>query len=125
MDSHTLYIRTSHVQRTVESMTQVFTGLYPTEKGRAIPHFHLRLVSQENLYPNDDFCVYVFFLRSRVANVRRLKKLSEAYSVRAAEEWDPKLQAVSEALRKWVPDGITVNGRPKANGLLDTINSSL
>jgi len=28
-------------------------------------------------------------------------------------------------LKKWIPDGITVNGRPNATGILDTINSSL
>jgi hypothetical protein len=51
--------------------------------------------------------------------------LSEDYSVKAAEEWDPKLKVSSQVLQKWIPDGISVNGRPKATGILDTINSSL
>jgi hypothetical protein len=54
-----------------------------------------------------------------------LKKLSNEYSIKAAAEWDPKLVNASNTLRKFIPDGVTVNGRPKANGILDTINSSL
>ena len=45
--------------------------------------------------------------------------------MKAAVEWDPKLKISSQVLEKWIPDGISVNGRPKANGVLDTINSSL
>jgi hypothetical protein len=55
----------------------------------------------------------------------RLKKLSQEYSVKAATEWDSKLKASTQGLKKWIPDGVTVNGHPKANGVLDTINSSL
>lgn len=115
--------RTSHIQRTIESLTQVFTGLYPRDKAIAIPNFHLRLVHHENLYPNDDFCA--FSLLTWFLTLSRLKKLSEDYSVKAAEEWDPKLKVSSQVLQKWIPDGISVNGRPKATGILDTINSSL
>jgi hypothetical protein len=49
----------------------------------------------------------------------------EEYSVKAGNEWDAKLKESSGVLSKWIPNGITVNGRPKANGILDTINSSL
>jgi hypothetical protein len=48
--------RTSQLQRTVESMAQVYTGLYPSHQARAIPNFHIRLTNQENLYPNDNYC---------------------------------------------------------------------
>ena len=50
--------RSSHIQRTIESMTQLFSGLYPKNQAKAIPNFHVRLVNHENLYPNDDFCAY-------------------------------------------------------------------
>jgi len=66
--------------------------------------------------PNLGCCI----LRSR-----RLKKLSQLYSVKAGEEWDAKLKEWSEPLKKWIPNGITVNERLDAHGLLDTINSSL
>jgi hypothetical protein len=115
--------RTSHIQRTIESLTQVFTGLYPKDKATAVPNFHLRLVHQENLYPNDDFCAFSLF--GLLADYSHLKRLSEDYSVKAAKEWDPKLKISSQVLQKWIPDGISVNGRPKATGILDTINSSL
>jgi hypothetical protein len=111
------------MQRTLESMTQVFTGLYPPEHTRTIPNFCLRVVNLENLFPNDDFCAYL--LSSFLTNKSRLKKLSEHYSVKAATEWDPKLKISSAAVKMWIPDGITVNGRPKALGILDTINSSM
>lgn len=51
-------VRTTHLQRTIESMTQVFRGLYPEEEARTVPSFHVRLANQENLYPNDEFCAY-------------------------------------------------------------------
>ena len=47
------------------------------------------------------------------------------YSIKAANEWDERLLASSQAMRKYLPDGITVNGHPKANGVFDTVNSSL
>lgn len=128
-------------------MTQVFTGLYPQIKG--VPSFHLRLVNHENLYPNDNECAYpsppqrptpntqrpttplppIHFafvaLVDGELNCRLLKKLTEVYSVNAGREWDPKLKESSQALKRWIPDGVTVNGRPKATGLLDTITASL
>jgi hypothetical protein len=55
----------------------------------------------------------------------RLKALSESYSVKAAQKWDPKLKISSSILSQWIPDGITVNGRPKATGILDTINACI
>ena len=45
--------------------------------------------------------------------------------MKAAMEWDPRLRISGEILEKWIPDGVKVNGRPKANGLLDTINASM
>jgi acid phosphatase len=51
-------VRTSHIQRTIESLTEVFSGLYPHEYRHVTPSFNLRLVNHENLYPNDDFCAY-------------------------------------------------------------------
>jgi len=54
-----------------------------------------------------------------------LKNLATEYSVKAAARWDPKLRISGEILEKWIPDGVRVNGRPKAIGLLDTINASM
>ena len=45
--------------------------------------------------------------------------------MKAATEWDPRLRISGEILEKWIPDGVKVNGRPKATGLLDTINASM
>ena len=53
----------------------------------------------------------------------RLKMLNDEYSVKAGEMWDPKLKISSQAVQKWIPDSITVNGKPSAVGILDTINS--
>ena len=49
--------------------------------------------------------------------------LNDEYSVKAGEMWDPKLKISSQAVQKWIPDSITVNGKPSAVGILDTINS--
>ena len=105
-------------------MTQVFAGIYPHRQGCAVPNFHIRLVNHENLYPNDDFCAYPRFLLGPSFH-SRLKKMSQEYSIKAGEIWDPKLKLSTQALMKWIPDGVRVNGRPKANGVLDTINASM
>ena len=115
--------RTSFIQRTIDSTIQVFTGLYPPGQVRAVPNFHRRLFDQENIYPNEDHCE--FHPRKSVSNCSLLKKLSTEYSVKASVEWDPKLRISGEILEKWIPDGVKVNGRPKATGLLDTINASM
>jgi hypothetical protein len=47
------------------------------------------------------------------------------FSLKAGEQWDSKLLASSQIMMKYVPDGITVNGHPKANGVFDTINASM
>ena len=101
----------------------MFTGLYPRDNARAVPNFHVRLSNLENLYPNDIFCAFDSPLC--FANKSRLKQLSESYSVKAGEQWDENLKDLSQGLKKWIPEGITVNGHPKATGVLDTINSSL
>jgi hypothetical protein len=64
-------------------------------------------------------------LHVKVTNSSLLKKLSEEYSVKASEEWDLKLKISSQGVKKWIPDGIKVNGPPKAIGIFDTINSCL
>jgi hypothetical protein len=61
----------------------------------------------------------------KFTNPSLLKKLSEHYAVKAGEEWDPKLKISSQGVKKWIPDGIKVNGHPKAIGVLDIINSCL
>ena len=66
-----------------------------------------------------------FILLVNIANSSLLKKLSEEYSIKASEEWDPKLKISSQEVKKWIPDGIKVNGLPKAIGIFDTINSCL
>jgi len=47
------------------------------------------------------------------------------YSLKAGREWDERLLISSQAMRKYLPDGITVNGHPKANGVFDTVNASM
>ena len=118
-----LTCRSSHLSRTIQSTVQVFSGLYPNANRRAIPNFHLRLVNHENLYPNEDSCKYSSLFA--YPKYSRLKRLMAEYSKKAAAEWDERLQLSSQHLRNWLPDGITVNGRPKANGLFDTILASL
>jgi len=42
----------------------------------------------------------------KVTDFSLLKKLSEEYSVKASDEWDPKLKISSQGVQKWIPDGI-------------------
>ncbi|BFZ63297.1 hypothetical protein YB2330_004419 [Saitoella coloradoensis] len=110
-----IYLRSTPMQRTLESLHQVFTGLYPpTARGPGFEAtFTTRNFTEENLYPNEGAC-------------KRLNDLSRQFAELAAEKWNPILAGyTSERVRKFLPDGVAVDGHPRVSGLLDTVNSSL
>lgn len=118
-----LYLRTTPVPRSLESMQQAFSALYPPsvrepdESGRLpAPVIVTRAPGDETLFPNDGNC-------------RRFAQLSRAFAQRAAERWNNSddMEYLNKVLGKWMnPDRprIGVDSRPRLSGIMDTINST-
>ncbi|RPB03316.1 phosphoglycerate mutase-like protein [Choiromyces venosus 120613-1] len=111
------YLRASPIVRALESLEQVFTGLYPsTNRSPTDPPLtiHTRAFAEENLYPND-------------ANCRRFLQLSRAFAKVAAEKWNdsPEMQHLQSRIGKWVDGNIAVDGHPRLSGIMDSVNATL
>ena len=74
-DTNMVYLRSSPWPRALDSLQQVFTGLYPPEKRDGAfhrPTIVTRRLDEETLMPNEDFC-------------ERFIQLAKAYSRRTAD----------------------------------------
>ncbi|KAK9469846.1 histidine phosphatase superfamily [Lipomyces arxii] len=110
MDHDNFYFRSSHVARSNETLMSLFNGLYPPmyRKGGLLPIIYTRLFPQENAYPNDENC-------------RRLSELGYMFSEIAAQRWNPILADYpSKKLKDVLPDGVAIDGSPRASGVFDT-----
>lgn len=110
------YLRATPIVRALESLQEVFTGLYPrpTRDANAPPVvIHTRNPSDENLFPND-------------ANCRRFNQLSHAFAARAAEVWNgsPEMAYLQKKLGRWV-ERVAVDGHPRLSGIMDSVNATL
>ncbi|KAI5801122.1 histidine phosphatase superfamily [Geopyxis carbonaria] len=112
------YLRATPIVRALESLQQVFSGLYPAHLRdvNAVPIIHTRSPHEENLFPND-------------ANCRRFNQLARAFAALAAEKHNgsPEMQYLQSKIGKWMPEGqnVAVNGHPRLSGLMDSINATL
>lgn len=112
------YLRATPIVRALESLQQVFTGLYPSPKRNLsdLPVIHTRNLQEENLFPNH-------------ANCRRLNQLSRAFAELAVEKWNntPEMDYLQRNIGKWMPKNqrVAVDGHPRLSGLMDTLNSTL
>lgn len=123
-----IYLRSTPVPRAIESLQQIFLGLYPPEtRGPATPpQISTTIITRpppdETLYPNDSNC-------------RRLSALARAFASRAAERHNgtEPLAYVTRKLGRWMPPGpdgnspqpVAVDGRPRLVGVMDTVNATL
>jgi len=112
------YLRATPVERALESLQQVFVGLYPTpfRDLSALPIIHSRSPADENLFPNE-------------ANCRRFAQLTRAFAKAAAEKWNdsPEMEYLQQKIGKWMPGGeqVKVDSHPRLSGLFDSINTTL
>lgn len=129
------YLRSTPVPRTIESLQQMFTGLYPPETGalagETLPPMTIltRAPPEETLYPNDSNC-------------RRLSALARAFAQRAADRHNggDDLAFVTSRIGKWMPpppphmrsanssstpQAVAVDSRPRVTGIMDTVNATL
>lgn len=120
-------LRSTPIQRALESTQQAFTGLYPLSHrapGLAAPTIVTRSMQDETLFPNEGAC-------------KRFGQLAQAFANRAAQLWNdsPELEYVNKKVGKWMPpvtgstDGkpqpVKVDSHPRLSGLMDTINATL
>ncbi|KAH6604269.1 hypothetical protein Trco_007715 [Trichoderma cornu-damae] len=119
-DADFLYLRATPIPRALESMQQVFLGLYPPHT-RAADFPPLTIVSRspadETLFPNDSNC-------------RRFAALSRAFAQRAAGRWNgtDEMDYLNQRFGKWMPPDsprVAVDSRPRLIGILDSVNSTL
>lgn len=111
------YLRATPVPRALESLQQVYTGLYPlSTQGPApeAPIIYERSFAQENLFPNEASC-------------RRFLMLTRAFAALAVEKWNDsqEMQHLQSRIGKWVEGGVKVDGKPRLSGIMDTVNATL
>ncbi|KAI5857050.1 histidine phosphatase superfamily [Tricharina praecox] len=113
------YLRSTSIVRALESLQQVFTGLYPASHRPTDvppPVILARSLQEENLFPNE-------------ANCRRFAMLSRAFADVAAKRWNdsPEMALLNSKLGKWMPAGgkVAVDGHPRLSGIMDTVNATL
>ncbi|OCK79686.1 phosphoglycerate mutase-like protein [Lepidopterella palustris CBS 459.81] len=118
-DSDMIYLRTTPLPRALESVQQVFWGMYPTNARTAdfpTPTILTRTPADETLYPNDGNC-------------RRFAHLSRAFAQRTAERWNDSddMTYLTNLLSKWMPENskVAVDSHPRLSGIMDTINATL
>ncbi|RKF54190.1 putative acid phosphatase SPBC4.06 [Erysiphe neolycopersici] len=119
-DTNIFYLRSSTYPRALESLQQVFRGMYPAST-RATSLGPLTIItrneSEENLYPS-------FY------NCQRFSQLVKAFSQRSADRWNKttEMEYVNRILSKWMPEDcktVAVDSHPRLSGIYDTINATI
>lgn len=119
-NADSIYLRATPIPRALESLQEVFQGLYPSHaRARNLPPpiILTRALADETLFPNDSTC-------------RRFAALSRAFAQRTADRWNDsdEMAYLNKLYGRWMPEGsprVAVDGRPRLSGIMDTINSTL
>ncbi|KAK8211336.1 hypothetical protein M8818_003303 [Zalaria obscura] len=114
------YLRATPIPRALESVQQVFYGLYPpTTRSPTLPPPQIvtRSPNDETLYPNEGAC-------------RRFAQLSHAFAQRTADRWNEsdEMAYLNNLISKWMPEDspkVKVDSHPRLSGIMDTVNSTL
>jgi len=115
-----VYLRSTPIQRALESVQQTYAGLYPPASRASdlpAPTVVTRTFPDETLYPNEGGC-------------KRFGQLSKAFADRTAEVWNdsPEMRYLNTKIGKWMPKEnptVKVDGHPRLSGIMDTINATL
>lgn len=109
-----IYLRSTNVPRTVESLQQIAHGLYPETKSAAnyVPYLRIRNGKDENLFGNTLAC-------------KKLEILQIGFAKAAAAEWNSTLASLDAKVSKYIGGNpIRLDGKPRASGILDTIRAA-
>jgi len=110
-----IYLRTTNVPRTTESLEQVLHGLYPKQKQAEgiVPLIRVRNGKDENLIGNTLSC-------------KRLELLQIGFAQAAAATWNQTLEPLDKKLSKYINGNpIRLDGKPRASGILDTVRAAI
>ncbi|KAH7418353.1 histidine acid phosphatase-like protein [Cadophora sp. MPI-SDFR-AT-0126] len=119
-DADMIYLRATPMPRALESLQQVFWGMYPAKaRSASFPPVTIitRAPADETLFPNDSNC-------------RRFAQLSRAFAQRTADRWNEtdEMEYLNKLLSKWMPESskrVAVDSHPRLSGIMDTVNSTL
>ncbi|KAF8639115.1 hypothetical protein AX17_001730 [Amanita inopinata Kibby_2008] len=109
-----IYLRSTNMPRTMESLQEIVHGLCPSDKCNlsTIPSTLVRNGKDENLYGNTYAC-------------KRLELLQIGFAKAAAAAYNPTLEPLDKKLSKYLGgDPIRLDGRPRASGILDTVRAA-
>jgi len=110
-----VYLRSTNVPRTFESLHQIVHGLYPFEKCAQgyIPQLRIRNSKDENLFGNTAAC-------------KRLEVLEIGFAQAAAASWNRVLEPLDKKIGKYIGNNpVRLDGRPRASGIFDTVRSAV
>ncbi|KAI0777216.1 phosphoglycerate mutase-like protein [Trametes elegans] len=109
-----IYLRSTNMPRTIESLQQIVHGLYPTTKHAEdfVPQLRIRNGRDENLFGNTLAC-------------KRLEILGVGFARAAAAAWNTTLEPLDKKLSKYIGGNpIRLDGQPRASGILDTVRAA-
>ncbi|KZT70468.1 phosphoglycerate mutase-like protein [Daedalea quercina L-15889] len=109
-----IYLRSTNVPRTIESLQQIVHGLYPDAKSTPdfVPRIRIRNGKDENLIGNTLVC-------------KRLETLQVGFAKAAASEWNDTLASLDKKVSKYIGGNpIRLDGKPRASGILDTVRAA-
>ncbi|KAI0634864.1 phosphoglycerate mutase-like protein [Trametes polyzona] len=109
-----IYLRSTNMPRTIESLQQITHGLYPMTKHAKdfVPLLRIRNGKDENLFGNTLAC-------------KRLEILQIGFAHAAAAAWNTTLEPLDKKLSKFIGGNpIRLDGKPRASGILDTIRAA-
>ncbi|EMC92295.1 hypothetical protein BAUCODRAFT_284402 [Baudoinia panamericana UAMH 10762] len=114
-----VYLRSTPIQRALESVQQAFIGLYPAANqaaGLGPKAIVTRSMQDETLFPNEGAC-------------KRFAQLSAAFAERTASLYNdgPEMAYINKKIGKWMPKEspvIKVDSHPRLSGIMDSINAT-
>jgi len=109
-----VYLRSTNMPRTIESLQQIVHGLYPPSKQAEgfVPKIRTRNPKDENLFGNAAAC-------------ERLKTLMLKFAQAATLAWNPTLEPLDEKISKYIGGNpVRLDGQPRASGILDTVRAA-
>ncbi|EPS97439.1 hypothetical protein FOMPIDRAFT_1025048 [Fomitopsis schrenkii] len=109
-----IYLRSTNVPRTIESLQQVIHGLYPDSRRTSdfVPQLRIRNGREENLFGNTLAC-------------KRLEVLLVGFAKAASSQWNETLATLDEKVSRYIGGNpIRLDGKPRASGVLDTVRAA-
>ncbi|KAI0646511.1 phosphoglycerate mutase-like protein [Trametes meyenii] len=109
-----VYLRSTNMPRTIESLQQITHGLYPMTKQATdyTPFVRIRNGKDENLFGNTFSC-------------KRLEILQIGFAHAAAAAWNTTLEPLDKKISKYIGGNpVRLDGKPRASGILDTIRAA-